>query len=93
MGRSTTPKYHAHYRDQSGWHDIGWDCRRDGVPSDIAAEEFRKRYNKSFQPGGVNGHLSEQLGYIPHISEVRVVRNDGSNRLVASATAPNFEVT
>jgi len=88
MGKSITPKYRARYRDQKGWHDIMWK----GRPSDARAEQTRKDYNKSFQPGGANWRVSELSGYVPHISKFEVIRNVYGGEVVASATAPMFEI-
>lgn len=92
MGRSITPTYVAEFTVNHGHlTPMAWDCKRYGRPTDANAEKFRKFYNMSFQPGRVNGPLTED-DVILHISEVRVIRNDGSKEVVATATAPLFEV-
>ena len=88
MGRSYTPKYRAQYRDQRGWQDISYRHKA----TDADAEKFRQGLNKSFQPGGVNYHLSEAAGYILHASKVEVLRNVKHAYVVATASAPMFEV-
>jgi len=88
MGRSIIPTYYAKYRDQSGWHDISWK----GRATEAKAEKLRKTLNYSFNPGGCNYHVSKAVGYIIHVSEVKVVRNDRSGEVVAMAKAPMFEV-
>jgi hypothetical protein len=88
MGKSYTPTFRAEYRDQTGvWNTISWD----GKASDTRAELKRRGLNESFKPGQVNAHVSEALGFIPHIVELRVIRQR-TGRVEASAKAPMFEV-
>ena len=93
-----TPRYFAAYRDQSGWHDISWNVRASanqtghGYPTEANAEKLRKSLNNSFQPSGVNGHVSRAVGYVIHVSAIRVYRNIPSQPVVAESKAPMFEV-
>lgn len=102
MGRVTTPTYRVEYRTNAlalgkvaadtsiegkGYHVQAWRGR--ATPK--AAEEWRKAMNASFQKGGANYHLTEALGFIEHVSHVRVV-HQATGRLVAEATMPTFEV-
>jgi len=92
MGRSYTPKFHAYYRDNTNptkWNDISWS--RKGQVNDVAAEDFRKMLNKSFDVGGCNYHASEACGKIIHVLEVKVVRQKTS-QVEGRAKAPMFEV-
>lgn len=92
MGKSYTPTYYARYRDQSGWKDIAWDGKRNGRATIENAEKYRQSLNRSFNIGGVNFHASQACGYIIHVSELQVVRNDRSSRIVAQAVMNDFEV-
>lgn len=88
MGRVLTPKYYAVVYDQKGAFEIFWK----GHATDKRAEAKRRAMNRSFNPGGANFHVAEALGFIPHVYKLEVVRNDGSNTVVATANAPMFEV-
>ena len=91
MGKIVTPAYRVRYRDQDGWHSMPWYVRQDGRPSDKAAERFRQAWNRSFQPGAPNFHISEARGYLAHISHV-VVISQKTGAVVARAAMPMFEV-
>lgn len=88
MGKTITPRYYARYRTQDGWHDILWN----GRATDKRAEEKRRSLNASFQPGGVNEHVSIGAGYVLHVSALEVCRNISGGCVVARAKAPMFEV-
>lgn len=92
MGRIVTPTYRV--ETASNIHGLqlsGWDCKRNGRPSDTRAENYRTTMNQRFLPGGVNFGISEASGVIVHLSEVRIVRQS-SGEVVARAKAPRFEV-
>ena len=96
MGRSYTPKYRVEYRDNtmnrfaaSKW--LTYDAKRLGKPSDASAEKLRQSLNKSFAPGGVNWNVSVAAGVVVHVQSVKIVRQ-ADNEVVATATAPMFEV-
>lgn len=91
MGKSFKPTYYARYRDQSGWHEIVWNSKSNGRANDANAEQMRLALNRSFDRDGVNFHVSGARGYIIHVSQVEVIRNDMSGRVVARAAAPMFE--
>ncbi len=87
MGKSITPKYRVEYRDQGGWHAECWA----GRATSERLEAWRKSRNQSFNHGGVNYPTAVAIGYIPHISHAKLVRQ--SNALVvADVKAPMFEV-
>lgn len=88
MGKTITPKYYAKYLDQSGWHDISWQ----GKATNTRAESMRQTLNKSFNKEGCNWHASLDCGYVVHVSKLKVMRNDGSRRVVAETSAPMFEI-
>jgi hypothetical protein len=96
MGTTYTPPFRIEYRDQAGWHRRAWESRVHrpycglGRPSDEKAEQWRKEMNASFQPGGTNEHIRIR-GTVPHISQVRIVRQL-DQAVVARAIAPLFEV-
>jgi hypothetical protein len=100
MGRSITPTFRAEYKTQDGrWNAIGWNARATqcanvtvhGAPNERNAEVMRSKLNKSFANGGVNAHVSAAVGYILHVSAVRVIRQS-TGEVVAMAVAPLFEV-
>lgn len=91
MGRSITPKYvvNCFYRRPNG--SIGCDeMIWRGCATNARAEDFRKTFNESFQPGGVN--FVANAAFIPHYFKVQVRYNRPSGSVVAEANAPMFEV-
>jgi len=92
MGRSVTPTFRAEVKG-SGWNFdmFGWDCKINGRPSQMTVDHYRRSLNESFQPGGVNFHVSDSRGVIAHISTVRVIRQS-TGEVVAESNAPLFEV-
>lgn len=92
MGRSTTPTFRAEVKGNNwNFEMFGWDCKRNGRPTQANVDRYRDSLNKSFQPGGVNWHVSESRGVVAHVSEVRVIRQAGGE-VVAVSKAPLFEV-
>ena len=92
MGRTSTPTYRIEAASNvHGLELFGWDCRRNGRPTDTSAEIYRERLNQSFTFGGHNFHLSESAGIIIHVYEIRIVRQK-TGEVVACAKAPMFEV-
>lgn len=97
MGKTYTPAYRAEYRDQQGWHVMSWEVRSrygmtaHGAPTEANAEKLRRALNRSFRRDGVNAHVADLLGFVPHVSAVRIVRQD-SGRVVVDVRAPMFEV-
>jgi len=94
MGKSVTPKYHtfAYFRKPDGSigkMDFGWK----GRVSEAKAEDARKTWNKSFNLGGVNFHLSESYGYVIHLHKLQVRRNISSGPVIVEVNAPMFEVS
>ncbi len=100
MGRSYTPKYRVEYRDNTMYVDgrvptmypgrVSWPSHL-GKPSNAKAEDLRRKMNQSFQPGGVNGHVSNALNTVVHIYRLWVVEQK-TGTWVAETTAPAFEV-
>ncbi len=95
MGKSLACPYVIEYRDQAGdWNWCVWNVRGGvnrtghGQPTNANAEAWRVKMNRSFQPGGVNGHVSDARGYVVHINAVRIKHN---GRVVASSSMPMFE--
>ena len=94
MGRTITPVYRVEFKDNTSghfWNQQSWDCRRDGKPTETNLEQWRIRYNASFQSDGANFHCSKSLRRVIHISEARLVRQAGG-RTVAATRMPIFEV-
>jgi hypothetical protein len=89
MGRSITPTYRVVYRDNTSlnWRTMAWR----GKASAERLEQWRLGYNKSFNPGGVNWHVSKGLGVVVHISHARIVRQ-ATAQIVAETKMPMFEV-
>lgn len=91
MGRVVTPTYRVETTTNVGrLTDMAWNCKRDGRPTAENLEEWRKGYNRSFLPGGVNGPRHDS-DVILHISSARIVRQS-TGKAVAEVRAPMFEV-
>ena len=92
MGRVYTPTYRVEAASNvPGLTIFGWCCRTNGRATDKNADRWRKGMNQSFQPGGNNWHVSKANGVVPHLHEVRIVRQR-TGEVVAVASAPMFEV-
>jgi hypothetical protein len=88
MGRSVTPKFRVEYKTNDGREAVM--CWNDPLHADAETlEHWRVTMNKSFQPGGVNGHLSTKA--VLHITSARLVHQK-TGKTVATATMPMFEV-
>ena len=92
MGRSTTPAFRSEVIG-TNWNFsmFGWDCKTNGRPTQANVDQYRFSLNKSFQPGGVNFHIAESRGVVPHVSEVRVIRQS-TGAVVATSKMGMFEV-
>ena len=87
MGQTSTPTYRVEYNDQHGrTQSMCWDYRKDGVPTIRNLEAWRDSYNKSFQPGGVNAHLTNAYIWDAHII------HQPTGITVIKFKAPMFEV-
>ena len=94
MGRTSTPTYRVEFKDNTSghyWNQQSWDCRQDGTPTEANLEQWRIRYNASFQSDGINFHCSKSLGKVIHISEARLVRQ-ATGQIVVATRMPMFEV-
>lgn len=92
MGRSVTPTFRTEVRANIGrYGSFGWDCKVNGRPTQKNADAYRDHMNQSFCPGGVNDHISKSRGVVPHISEVKVIRQS-TGEVVVVSNAPMFEV-
>jgi hypothetical protein len=90
MGRSIIPIYRVEYQDygsRTAWHSMCWKGRATAA----RLEQWRRDYNKSFNPGGVNWHVSQSLGYVLHITKARLV-HQATGTPVAFVNMPMFEV-
>lgn len=95
MGRVITPTYRVEAAvNVLGFSFFGWDCRINGRPTVKNAEKWRRATNESFQPNGVNWHVSQATGVVPHITQVRIVAQKGprTGEVVAETKMPMFEV-
>jgi hypothetical protein len=89
MGKSITPTYRVEYRDNASRSTSSM-CWR-GKASKERLEQWRKDYNKSFNPGGVNYHVSQSLGIVVHISHAWLI-HQRTNECVAETKMPMFEL-
>lgn len=90
MGTTRTPTYRVEYHtnvDGSMVHTMCWS----GRATEARLEDWRKTYNRSFQPDGCNAHLSTARGVVLHITKARLV-HQRSNKVVARTQMPMFEV-
>lgn len=103
MGKTVTPKYRVEYKtngltsaDRLSWKQMIWDVSAGpnrtgyGAPSVENLMRWRDKYNASFEPNGVNFHLSESAGFILRIFNCRIV-NQRTGKVVIQYTAPMFE--
>lgn len=91
MGRVVIPKYRVEVRGNFTrmGHEISPMIWR-GRVSKKGLEAYRQKMNLSFMPGGVNQHIGEKSGYLPHISFAKIVRQrDG--HIMTQVMAPMFE--
>ena len=86
MGRSVTPKYAV---EVQGCTSAAWRVKEQygipgyGSPTAENLAKYVKAYIESLQPGGVNQHVSNALGYVPIPTHARIVLNDGSRTVLA----------
>ncbi len=105
MGKSVTPKYRVEYRTNHGFKHSSnppiqamcWDVvsrtnvTGHGKPTVENLQIWRDKFNESFLPEGVNGHLSTSAGFIVRIHWCRIV-NQFTREVMCEFTAPAFEV-
>lgn len=95
MGRSITSTFRVEFNDNPfrlAWNATEcWNCKVYGRPSQKNLVEWRNRRNLSMKKGGCNEHIPEGLGYIPHISHARIVRQS-TGEVVETYAMPAFEV-
>ncbi len=84
MRKTHTYKYRIEVRANVYMSDFG----RDTKMNDEQLESFRREYNASFLPGGVNEVKS---GIVPRISRCTMIRQS-DNAIVSRAHAPLFEI-
>lgn len=99
MGRSVTPTYRIEYSDNDLPHggrrpfakSMCWNGKSYGRATLENLTRWRNKFNGSFERGGVNQHVSDAAGYIVRVGSCRIV-HQATNRIVATFTAPAFEV-
>lgn len=99
MGRSVTPTYRIEYSDNDTPRHgrrpfskmICWNGKSYGRATLANLERWRSTFNTSFETGGVNQHVSDAAGFILRVGSCRIV-HQATNRVVATFTAPAFEV-
>ncbi len=57
-----------------------------GFPSVETLELWRRRFNESFLPGGVNHSVALEAGYIPNFTSARLIEV-ASGRVIAVASS------
>ena len=92
MGKSFTPTYRIETSVNPGsWIPFStWDYKEQGKPTEKKLEAYRIKLNESYQPNGVNYHISKAYGFIVHYSKARVV-NQFTRQIVCETNAPMFE--
>jgi hypothetical protein len=93
MGKSTTPEHRIELRtnDLKVMDSYPWDSKHYGAATNENLEEWRTVMNASFQPGGVNEHITEARGVVPHIISAKLIHQH-SQAIVAETGMPAFEV-
>ena len=93
MSRSTTPTHRIELRanDLKVMESYPWDSKHYGAATRDNLEEWRTTMNASFQPGGVNEHITEARGTVPHIISAKLIHQQ-TNAVVAETKMPAFEV-
>jgi hypothetical protein len=89
VGKVITPTYRVEYRDNASRSNssMAWQ----GRATQKRLEQWRKDYNKSFNHGGANYHVSQALGVVVHISHAWII-NQRTGEIVAKTQMPMFEV-
>jgi hypothetical protein len=88
MGRSVPIKFMVHlYCAGVYLTPIAWKGRR----TQAALDKFRTDLNASFQPGGSNWHVSQQLRVVPHVHTAHLV-DTADRRILLTSRMPAFEV-
>ena len=93
MGRTVTPTHRIELRtnDLKVMESYPWDSKHYGAANRGNLEEWRTVMNASFQPGGVNEHITEARGIVPHIISAKLI-HQRTNEVVAETVMPAFEV-
>jgi len=88
MGRSVAIRYAVRLHCVGLRIDpIAWKGRR----SQAALDKFRTDLNASFQPGGTNWPVSQQLPVVPHVHTACLV-DTATGRTLLTSRMPAFEV-
>jgi len=85
MGKTTTPKYRVEIRTNTSSFPMAWS----GPATPKRLEDTVERYNRSFMPGGVNGHVSDKV--IVQIDKAQLI-NQATGEVVAEWSAPMFSL-
>lgn len=93
MGKVVTPKYRIEEKQKNGmWKtQFAWIVKEYGKPTKENLREYREKMNESFKKGGVNEHISENLGVQKVLGSLRIV-NQENNELVVQFDQPMFEI-
>ena len=89
MGTSRTTTYRVEYNTNLDGNMVQTMCWK-GRATQARLEDWRRTYNRSFQPGGCNAHLATERGVL-HITKARLVLQE-SGVVVARTEMPMFEV-
>ena len=95
MGKVTKPKYKLQYsyvdflNKRPAIGTLGWDTKTYGRPTLSNLIKWRKSFNESLQPNGVNGHL-----FYKHspVGSVWICLNTSDAPEVLRYKPPTFEV-
>ena len=91
MGRSYTPTFRVETVENFGKvNTYDWPLKGSKFTQE-KIEEWRIMMNASFAPNGCNAHIAESIGYVPHISHAKLIRQS-SGKVVLESVAPMFEV-
>jgi hypothetical protein len=93
MRGSITPTHRIELRtnDLKVMESYPWDSKHYGAATKANLEEWRTVMNASFQPGGVNEHITKARGVVPHIISAKLIHQQTS-AVVAETEMPSFEV-
>lgn len=97
MGKSITPKYRIELWEnrRTTWFPCSiqmcWFVKNYGPVTNKNLERWIEKYNQSYQPGGVNWHVSERTGIVHYCHTAKIVEQK-TGEVVAEYHAPAFMI-
>lgn len=94
MGKSVTPTYQVvvtEYDPRYG-RTVSNTYAWRGRATDSLLAKWIANFAESFQPGGVNYHISTALGYVPAPCKAKIVTNNRQKYTQATWEAATFQV-